>query len=120
MNDRKSRISIIATAVCVVFLAACIGIREINLNASYNEAVECLSAGDYTSALEIFECIGSYRDSRVLKSYATALRYAESASGRVLARSYISQISESYRGELCDEIRSFKNSFGSDVMKISQ
>lgn len=122
MENRKSRVTITVTVICAVFLIACLGIREINRRSGYNEAVQYIETGDYESALEIFERLGSYRDTRALKNYAKALCYAEesSASGEILARAYISQISESYRGEFYEEIRSFRHSFGSDVIGIHQ
>ncbi len=110
MNSRKDKAGIIAAVICVLFIAVCFVIRGINRSSNYSAAVEYLKEGDYTSALEIFENLGSYRDSRQLKNYALALQSADSGglSAHILARTYISRISESYNGELSEQIREFK------------
>ncbi len=98
--------ALIILAVVLIFT----GVRRISMDARYETAVDSLECGDYQSALETFEALGDYRFSRQLKNYTLALIYSESdiASAKSVARSYISLISEGYRGDLCEDIKAFK------------
>lgn len=110
MKNRKTRVNAVTAVLCVLFVAVCLCIRTVNRGGNYNDAVRCLEAGDYETALEIFENLGNYRDVRHLRNYALALRSADSgsASAFILARTYISRISASYDGALCEQIRQFR------------
>ena len=110
MKSRKTRVNAIAALLCVLFVAGCLCIRGVNRGDHYGDAIRCLEAGDYETALEIFENLGNYRDVRPLRNYALALQSADSgsASAFILARTYISRISESYDGALCEQIRQFR------------
>ena len=102
MRNRKTRVNAIAAILCVLFVAGCLCIRWVNRGGNYDDAIRCLEAGDYETALEIFERLGNYRDVRQLRNYALALQSADSgsASAFILARTYISRISVSYDGAL--------------------
>lgn len=110
MRNRKTRVNAIAAILCVLFVAGCLCIRWVNRGGNYDDAIRCLEAGDYETALEIFERLGNYRDVRQLRNYALALQSADSgsASALILARTYISRISVSYDGALCEQIRQFR------------
>ena len=110
MRNIKTRVNAIAEILCVLFVAGCLCIRGVNRGGNYDDAIRCLEAGDYETALEIFERLGNYRDVRQLRNYALALQSADSgsASALILARTYISRNSVSYDGALCEQIRQFR------------
>ena len=100
----------IILVLALVFLISCVVTRQIKRAGRYDEAVQSLEYGDYETAIEIFDLLGSFRDSRCLYSYALALRSADSGShsAAVVARTYIARISEDYKGTLCEQIRQFR------------
>ncbi|MEG2003729.1 MAG: hypothetical protein RR057_03930 [Clostridia bacterium] len=101
---KKNNIYMVVAAVLV--LIACFTVRGINHDSNYDKAVQLLDLGEIESAIEIFDALGNYRNSRNLCNYAKAIFYLEqnTAGAEIIAKCYMERVNEAYEGEKDEEI----------------
>lgn len=109
-----------AVAVSVAVVGGSYLMDEFEQRSTYDEAVECLEAGDYTQAAMLFESLGDYEDAGLLvmqvkyeqasqlfeqKNYKEAASLFEEISGYEDSDLKVRMALESYAEQLYDEGR---------------